>query len=150
MSLTPGAGICDAGFNAPSASTLVLDHAASLTTLAGAPIRFVRHAYYSLHQFSDGNWYLGYCSPACDAVGNPINPVAGPFQSYQSSTVNDASGIRITYYDSTGAVTATPAQVARINIILRGQTKSYLNVTGMKQGVYHDSLSMNIALRNRS
>jgi len=149
ISLTPGVGACDAGFNAPSASTLITDNAASVTILDGAPMRYVRHAHYSLYQSPPvtGLWYLGYCSGDC---GSGVSPIAGPFQSYQASTSPDTSGIRITYFDSTGAVTATPAQVARIKIVLRGETKSYLNVTGMTRGVYHDSLSMNIALRNRS
>jgi hypothetical protein len=150
VSAPNGGGACDAGFNAATAFQMNLDHAPSATTLDGAAIRFVRRAHYSLYQASDNKWYLGYCLGVCDPSGNPINPVAGPFQSYQASTVNDSSGIRITYHDSTGAVTAVPAQVARIKIVLRGETKSYLNVSGMQRGVYHDSLSMNIALRNRS
>jgi prepilin-type N-terminal cleavage/methylation domain-containing protein len=148
VSLALGAGACDPGFNAPNASTLVTDIAPPATTLDGAPMRYVRHAHYSLYKStSDKLWYLGYCSPDCSAG---ISPIAGPFQSYQASTSPDTSGIRITYFDSTGTVTATPAQVARIKVVLRGETKSYLNVTGMTRGVYHDSLSMNIALRNRS
>jgi type II secretory pathway pseudopilin PulG len=150
ISLTPGVGACDAAFNAPAGGTLVMGSTVTSTTLDGAPMRYVRHAHYSLYHKTSGSdtlWYVGYCTPDCTTG---INPIAGPFQSYQASTSPDTSGIRITYYDSTGAVTNTPAQVARINIILRGETKSYLNVQGMKRGVYHDSLSMNIALRNRS
>jgi hypothetical protein len=129
---------------------MVMASSASATILKGAPIRFVRRAHYSLYKSqSDTLWYLGYCSPACGVL-NAINPIAGPFQSYVSSTANDSSGIRMTYYDSTGAVTSTASQVARVNIVLRGQTKSYLNITGMSRGVYRDSVSMNVALRNRS
>jgi prepilin-type N-terminal cleavage/methylation domain-containing protein len=149
-SLTLAAGACDAAFSAPTAATMVMASSASLTILKGAAIRFVRRAHYSLYKSpNDTLWYLGYCSPVC-GVANAINPIAGPFQSYQASTASDSSGIRMTYYDSTGAVTATPSQVARVNIVLRGQTKSYLNITGMSRGVYRDSVSMNIALRNRS
>jgi hypothetical protein len=148
MSLPTGVGACDPGFNAPAGGTLTIDRNVTGTTLDGAPMRYVRHAHYSLyHNPGDPLWYLGYCTPDCTAG---ISPIAGPFMSYQASTSPDTSGIRITYYDSTGAVTNTPAQVARINIILRGETKSYLNIQGMQRGVYHDSLSMNIALRNRS
>jgi len=148
-SLTMSSGTCDAGFNAASAATMVLSGGVSPTILKGAPMRFVRRVHYSLYQASDGKWYLGYCTPAC-SVSNPINPVAGPFQSYVASTTNDSSGIRMTYYDSTNTVTSTTSQVARISITLRGQTRSYLHTTGMQRGVYHDSLSMNVALRNRS
>jgi hypothetical protein len=148
-SLTMASGACDAGFNAASAATMVLSSNASFTILKGAPIRYVRRVHYSLYQAADNKWYLGYCTPACGVV-NAINPIAGPFQSYVASTTNDSSGIRMTYYDSTNTVTATTSQVARINITLRGQTQSYLHTTGMQRGVYHDSLSMSIALRNRS
>jgi hypothetical protein len=34
--------------------------------------------------------------------------------------------------------------------VLRGQTRSALNVSGLKRGVYMDSIRMNVALRNRS
>lgn len=150
ISLALGSGSCDGAFNASSSATLTLGSGVDSKILDGAPIRFVRLAHYSLYQSgNDKLWYLGYCSGSC-SVSNPINPIAGPFQAYQSSTVNDSSGIRITYFDSTGTATSTPSQVARINIILRGETKKYLNVSGMARGVYHDSLSMNIALRNRS
>ena len=148
-SLTLNSGSCDAGFNSATANTLVFTSNVSATVLDGAAIRFIRRAHYSLYQASDNLWYLGYCSPAC-GVGNAINPIAGPFQPYYASTTNDSSGIRMTYYDSTGTVTATPAQVARIAITIRGQTTGYVHVQGMTKGVYHDSLSMSVALRNRS
>jgi len=148
-SLTPS-GSCDGAFNAATANTLVLTTGSlSATILDGAPVHFIRTAHYSLHQFADSLWYLGYCSPACGA-GIAINPVAGPFRSYAPSTTPDTSGIRMTYYDSTGAVTNVPAQVSRIDITLRGQTTGYVHIQGMTKGVYHDSLSMSIALRNRS
>lgn len=147
--LALGSGSCDGSFNASSSATLTLASTSDQYIVEGAPIRFMRQAHYSLYQAADSLWYLGYCSPAC-SVTNAITPVAGPFQPYVASTTNDASGIRITYYDSTNAVTSTAANVARINITLRGQTTSYLHIQGMTRGVYHDSLSMSIALRNRS
>ena len=149
VSLTIGTGSCDAGFNSATANTMVLASGVDGNILDGAAIRFIRRAHYSLYKAGDNLWYLGYCTPGC-SVSNPINPIAGPFQSYVSSTTNDSSGIRMTYYDSTGAVTSTASQVARIGVTIRGQTKSYLHVQGMTKGVYHDSLSMSIALRNRS
>jgi hypothetical protein len=147
--LPNGSGSCDGAFNAPTANTVVLGTNVSPTILEGAPVHFIRTAHYSLHQFSDGLWYLGYCSPACGA-GIAINPIAGPFRSYAPSTTPDTSGIRMTYYDSTGTATNVPAQVARIDITIRGQTKGYVHIQGMTKGVYNDSLSMRIALRNRS
>jgi type II secretory pathway pseudopilin PulG len=149
-SLAIGSGSCDGAFNAASANTLTLTTGSvSATILDGAPVHFIRTAHYSLHRFADGLWYLGYCSPACGA-GITILPVAGPFRSYAPSTTPDTSGIRMTYYDSTGTVTNVPAQVSRIDITIRGQTTGYVHIQGMTKGVYHDSLSMSIALRNRS
>jgi hypothetical protein len=148
--LAPGGTLCDAGFNAPTGLTLTLASSVSPTILDGAAIRFVRRVHYSLYQSANDHlWYLGYCNTAC-GVSNPISPIAGPFQPYLASTSPDTSGIRITYHDSTGAVTSTAAQVARINITLRGETQSYIHMQGRARGVFHDSLSMSIALRNRS
>jgi len=148
-SLPLGSGSCDGAFNAASANTLNLSSSVSATILDGAPVRFIRTAHYSLHQFADGLWYLGYCSPTCGA-GNAINPIAGPFRPYAASATPDTSGIRMTYYDSTGTVTNVPAQVSRIDITIRGQTAANVHIQGMTKGVYHDSLSMSVALRNRS
>lgn len=147
---TVGVGTCAAGYNALTAGyTIVMTNSVSATILQGAPIRFVRRAHYSLYQSgNDGNWYLGYSCVTCGAT--TVSPIAGPFMPYTESGGTDISGIRITYFDSTGATTATPANVARISIVLRGQTRSALNVSGLKRGVYMDSIRMNVALRNRS
>jgi hypothetical protein len=121
----------------------------SPTIVQGAPIRFVRRAYYSLYQSSnDNNWYLGYM---CSSCGNTtVSPIAGPFNAYDPTAGSGTSGIRITYFDSTGATTASTGSVSRISIVLRGQTRGALNVSGLKRGVYMDSIRMNVALRNRS
>ena len=150
--LDSGGGTCDAAYNAPSSGYAL--HAASSispTILEGAPIRFVRRAHYSLYQSTnDNNWYLGYACSACANGNANISPIAGPFNAYVPTGGTGTSGIRITYFDSTGATTTVPGNVARINVVLRGQTRSALNVSGLKQGVYTDSIRMTIALRNRS
>lgn len=130
--------------------TITLSVAASGTIRAGAAVRFVRPAHYSLYQSTGDNlWYLGYTCPSCN-TGGTILPIAGPFLPYTAASTPDTSGIRMTYFDSTNTTTALPAKVARINIVLRGQTRGYLNVTGLKRGVYTDSVRMDIAVRNRS
>ena len=150
--LDPGSGTCDAAYNAQSSGYAVaLTSSVSPTILEGAPIRFVRRAHYSLYKStSDNNWYLGYVCVTCANGNANISPIAGPFNAYDPTAGSGTSGIRITYFDSTGAVTALPGNVARVNIVLRGQTRSALNVSGLKQGVYTDSIRMTIALRNRS
>lgn len=130
--------------------TVTLNTAASGTILAGAAVRFVRPAHYSLYQSTGDNlWYLGYTCASCN-TGGTILPIAGPFLPYTAAATPDASGIRITYFDSTNTATTLAGSVARINIVLRGQTRGYLNVTGLKRGVYTDSVRMDIAVRNRS
>ena len=130
--------------------TVTLGSTASATIQAGAAVRFVRPAHYSLYRSTgDGLWYLGYTCPNC-STGGTILPIAGPFMPYLALANPDTSGIRFTYYDSTGTVTTTPASVSRISIVIRGQTRGYLNVSGLKQGVYMDSVRMDIAVRNRS
>ena len=132
------------------------------TIKRGAAIRFERRAHYSLHQFSDGQWYLGYCVRSCSG-SDAISPIAGPFLSYVTSAGSGTSGIRFTAYDSTGAtvaLAATPAitpttatsskNVARISLVLRGQAKNLVNIEGLKKGTYVDSVRIDVALRNRS
>lgn len=147
----PGSGTCAAAYNAQSDGYAIrMTTSISPTILQGAAIRFIRRAHYSLYQSgNDGLWYLGYM---CSSCGNAtVSPIAGPFKAYLPTGAGmDTSGIRITYFDSTGATTATAANVARISIVLRGQTRSALNVSGLKRGVNMDSIRLNVALRNRS
>jgi prepilin-type N-terminal cleavage/methylation domain-containing protein len=130
--------------------TMTLQSTLSNTIPVGAAMRFVRRAHYSLyHTTSTSPWYLGYTCSAC-GTGATIQPIAGPFNGYTDVQTPDTSGIRFTYFDSTGAVATLPAQVARINIVIRGHTRAYLNVPGLKQGIYYDSVRTDIAVRNRS
>lgn len=133
-----------------SSWTMTVDHTISNTVLAGAAMRFVRRAHYSLYRSTnDQLWYLGYTCSAC-GTGATIQPIAGPFNPFTAVTTPDLSGLRFTYFDSTGAITSDPTTVARINVVIRGQTRGYLNVPGLKQGYYTDSVRTDIAVRNRS
>lgn len=130
--------------------TMTLSSTMSNTILVGAAMRFTRSAHYSLYQqTSTSPWYLGYTCSAC-GTGATIQPIAGPFNAYTAVSTPDTSGLRFTYFDSTGAVTSDVTQVARINVVIRGQTRGYLNVPGLKRGYYVDSVRTDIAVRNRS
>lgn len=129
--------------------TMVLDKNVSVTTQVGAAMRFTRRAHYSLYRANDQLWYLGYTCAACN-TGTTIQPIAGPFNAFTDVTTPDTSGIRFTYFDSTGAITSNTTQVARINVVIRGRTRGYLNVPGLKRGYYMDSVRTDIAVRNRS
>ena len=130
--------------------TMTVDHTMSNTILIGAAMRFVRRAHYSLYKSTNDNlWYLGYICVACN-TGAAIQPIAGPFNAFTDVTTPDTSGLRFTYFDSTGAVTSDVTAVARINVVIRGRTRGYLNVPGLKRGYYMDSVRTDIAVRNRS
>lgn len=134
---------------AKSSFTVTLGSSVSGNIRVGAAVRFVRRAHYSLYQStSDNLWYLGYCSLACGG-GNTITAVAGPFNAYAASGAA-TSGIRFTYYDSTGATATTGTNVARVNILLRGTSRGYVNIEGITKGYYVDSVRTDVAIRNRS
>ena len=108
----------------------------------GNPVRFVRRTRYSLYQATDGGWYLGYCSPAC--VGAP-QPIAGPFLPAGGGT----SGVSFSYTDVNGAVTAIPANIAQVSVVVRGKTEGLVDMGGYKNTQVGDSLRFSVAIRNR-
>ncbi len=108
----------------------------------GTPLRFVRRTRYTLYKAQDNSWYLGYCSHDC--VGAP-QPIAGPFLPAGGGT----SGVSFSYQDTTGAVTAVPANVAQISIVVRGQTRGVVDMGGYKNTYVGDSLRFTVAIRNR-
>ena len=108
----------------------------------GNPVRFVRRTRYTLFKASDNAWYLGYCSPDC--VGTP-QPIAGPFLPGGGGS----SGVAFTYQDAAGAVTAIPANVAQVSIVVRGRTQGIVDMGGYKNSYVGDSLRFSVAIRNR-
>ncbi len=56
---------------------------------------------------------------------------------------------KFAYYDSTGAVTTKRNEVARISLVVRGQSAGLLNLSGAGGTVFHDSLRIEVGLRNR-
>ncbi|HZO17500.1 MAG TPA: prepilin-type N-terminal cleavage/methylation domain-containing protein [Gemmatimonadaceae bacterium] len=112
----------------------------------GAPIRFFRPAGYSLYQGAGGDWWLGYFScpgSACTAR----QAVSGPYRPYAGA--GGPSGLAFAYFDSTGAPTADPRLVARIDVIARAQSQYNLDVANVRNRKYEDSLAVSIAVRNR-
>jgi prepilin-type N-terminal cleavage/methylation domain-containing protein len=150
----PGVGPCPvapAGFTASAAEAaqgieITLTGALAPTTVIGAPIRFFRPASYSLYQPTGGEWWLGYFS--CPGnVCTARQPVSGPYRPYAG--VGGANGLTFAYFDSTGAITADPRQVARIDIVARSQSQYNLDVANVRNRKYEDSLGVSIAVRNR-
>lgn len=112
------------------------------STDAGAALRFFRRTRYQLYRAGDGRWYLGFldCAPARATPCSTAQPVSGPFVS---------EGVRFSYRDSTGAVTAEPTRVARIDVLSHAASDAPLRAMGFALGIYSDSVLASIALRNR-
>jgi len=127
---------------------LGLTPAAPNTIAVGAAIRFFRHVRYRIYRETDNQWYLGFfnCQFGRVPVCNTTQPIAGPFQPYAN---NGTSGVQFAYYDVNGAVTANPLQVARISLVVRGQSTGLVNLSGGGGTVFHDSLRIEVGLRNR-
>lgn len=129
---------------------LTLPVAQSATIHVGAAVRFFKHAHYSLYRAADGSWYMGYydCklgrTPNCSA----IQALAGPLNAYAAAG-SGTSGLHFTYYDSTGAATTVPANVARISVVVRGQASKLVSLTGAGYRAFGDSLRIDVGLRNR-
>lgn len=129
----------------PTALTLTLASLPAGGVPLGTGVRVVRHVQYGLYQSTvDGNWYLGYRDPALGTY----QYVAGPFLPYANV---GASGLRFRYFDAANVATATPAQVARIEVTARAKTTHAVSVTGASSITeVEDSLRVGISLRNRN
>ena len=105
----------------------------------GDPVRTFETVNYRLYQDANGVWWLGVRTWVSGAW-NQTNAVAGPLL--------PNTGVHLVYMDSTGAVTATDTLVRQISILIRGQSTKTISVPGHPTGVYNDSLSTTVALRN--
>ena len=77
----------------------------------GAPVRAFRRTQYGLFQ-AGGRWWFGRKVGSSSSWEELTGPFAAPAD----------SGLVFHYYDDAGAVTATPADVASIEIVLTGET----------------------------
>lgn len=116
------------------------------TLAVGASIRFFRKARYELKQAADGDWYLSFsdCTPARTIPCAEPQPIAGPYLAAD----NDPPGMALGYFDAAGATTSVPANLRRIDITLRSQSSTAIDMDGRAKGFYKDSLKTSIAVRN--
>lgn len=131
-SVTTGA-TCSNGASAQVVSLSDMDDELEDDTVrVGAPVRSFEHVTYGLYQ--DGStWYLG-----SRVGGGSVDLLVGPLLS------RAGGGLELTYLDEFGAVTSTPADVRRIRVLLRAQSR-----VRTAQGAFvADSLSGLAALRN--
>lgn len=138
---TTTAGESGSGWQVP------MHDALAATVQVGAALRFFRRARYQLFQASDGLWYLGFydCLPTRSPACTTLEPVSGP---YLPAANSGPSGLELTYYTASGAVTTDVTLVRRIGIVTRAQSRSIVHTPGRAQGYYQDSLSVFLAVRN--
>ncbi|HWE41786.1 MAG TPA: hypothetical protein VG432_04730 [Gemmatimonadaceae bacterium] len=110
----------------------------------GSAMVFFRHAHYGLFVTASGRTMLGYYDCPGGTCGS-ATPMGGPFLPYAAT----GSGVQFIYYDSTGAVTATKTNVARIDVAVRGQTAAPVALAGGERSYVRDSLNFTVSLRNR-
>ncbi len=81
------------------------------------------------------DWYVSL------TTSNGKQPLIGPVVS---------NGLAFAYYDSTGAVTAVPARVARVDITLRAETAQQIRARSGSNSLVRmvDSVLTSVALRN--
>jgi hypothetical protein len=113
---------------------------------AGAPVRIVRQARFSVYRASDGLWYLGYRRCPGGQCGT-IQPVSGPYAG------SGGAPVTLRYFDLAGAI-ATPVALARlggitrVDAVLRSRSASAIDLPGVGRGVARDSVVVTIAPRN--
>ena len=126
-------GLTTTAADAGGALTLTLSPSLDSAIATGALVRVVRRARYELYRASDSHWYLGYldCLASRATPCNVVQPVSGPFA---------PSGVQLAYLDASGAPTANPRLVARIDLLAIAERRS--------SPATLDSLATTIALRN--
>lgn len=133
-----------------SGYVLTLAQPVSANLPRGAWIHFVRRVRYSFYRSSDGAWYLGY--RRCGASGEgcaAIQPVSGPYRQYRSG---GKSGVWFRYFDANGVELTPPApstRVARVDIVIRGETSGDIAIVGDTRQRWADSAVTSVSPRNR-
>lgn len=105
----------------------------------GAPLRGFETVRYEYYDDGTGTWWLGVQSMV-GGSWTALSPVAGPLLA--------GGGLRLSYFNSAGAATAVPAQVAAIEIAVAAQSNQEIMAEGRPRGFYRDSLRVRVALRN--
>ncbi len=123
--------------------SLGITPALSATEVVGSAIRFFRHARLQLYAAADSRYYLGFYDCNTSRGCTTVQPVSGPYLA-----PGIAGGLVFTYYDINEAVTATPANVRRIGVDVRSQSRDEVRVGGRATGLYTDSTKMIVAVRN--
>lgn len=141
-SITAGAA-CTDGTGTGTRLTLSGTTSKLDSVTVGSPVRTYEQMTYRLYVDSAGVGWLGVRTYVSGTWGD-VAAVAGP--------LNSADGIALTYYDSTGAVTATATSVAQIGLVVRGMSAAPIMIPGRRASLqkFQDSITVRVALRNNS
>jgi prepilin-type N-terminal cleavage/methylation domain-containing protein len=129
---------------AAAGTSFTLSTAMPATSPQGSAMIFFRRAHYGLFKTASGKTMLGYFDCPGGTCG-AVTPIGGPFLPYATS----GSGVQFAYYDSTGVVTTSTTNVARIDVVLRAQTAAPVALVGGTKSYLRDSLAFTVSLRNR-
>jgi prepilin-type N-terminal cleavage/methylation domain-containing protein len=138
-----GGALCTDGTGAGTIMNLTGPTSKLDSVTIGSPVRTYERVTYSLYVDSTGVGWLGVSS-LVNGSWSSVSPVAGP--------LNTTGGIALSYYDSTGAVTAVPTSVAQIRLVVRGMSQAPIEIQGKNANLqkYQDSMTVRVALRNNS
>ena len=120
----------------------------STTTRVGAPIRFARAVRYRVYPTGGQAWSLGVddCADGLFASCSGTQPVTGPYV-----TARGGMELGFRYFDDRGAATAAPGRVARVDVMLRTETRSLQSRIGIRGRTrVRDSTIVTIGVRNRA
>jgi prepilin-type N-terminal cleavage/methylation domain-containing protein len=139
-----GTGTCPGGAAATSLTVVVTaasggQNAGVNDVISGAPLRGFQWEDLSLYQGTGARWWLGQQQSSRTGAITPIRALVGPLM---------ARGLTFQYYDSTGAVTGTLADIASIEVTLRAETSSMVRTAAGNIDYARDSIITRVALRN--
>jgi prepilin-type N-terminal cleavage/methylation domain-containing protein len=106
---------------------------------AGAPIRGFQWEELSLFQGADSRWWMGQRTANRTGTWTPVQALVGPLA---------VGGLSLQYFDSTGAVTGTLANIASIGMSLRAESTNRVRTQATNIDFARDSLISRVALRN--
>ncbi len=126
-----------AGWNGYPVPDTVIEISGNMNNVyMGAPIRSFRKVQYGIYQ-EDGRWWLGRRVGAAAAYERLTGPLRAP----------QDSGLVFTWYDQAGNVTNDPADVALVEVILRGESLKGVRQVDAAAAAQQDTLSFRVALR---
>lgn len=106
---------------------------------AGAPIRGFQWEELSLFQGADSRWWMGQRTANRTGAWTAVQALVGPLA---------VGGLALQYFDSTGAVTGTLANIASIGVTMRAESSNRVRTQSTNIDFARDSIISRVALRN--